>query len=362
MSTSVPISGLNDISTIKSTDFLPIVKSGSALILTTFRVSINEFNNWFAASGSCSSSSFASSSISASWAAFTSLALSASYAKTSSVSFLSTSASFANKSVSSSFANISISSSFASTTITSSYALSSSQASTASYVVSASFASTTISASYAGTTSVVISASYAGSSSFAGTASYASNSSTASFISSGGGASGIVFLDVPVVIGAAPATSTDPYLSWIQVIRPDQVTKPSFVSGTSVAGDTYINADPTFSAGPRTFHTWTGTGGSPNNTHIPSTAKAVILDAIIRTTWTDGSGGAPSVILVRKNASTSWLPLTAVTNGTGGRGEQTAFGQGMYPIDTTDGTFSWIKTSNDNVVYGWMVRIIGYIT
>lgn len=65
MSTSITISGLNELFNITQDDFIAFVDSAS---LTTFRVSVETLKDFFATSGSVLSASFASQSISASYA------------------------------------------------------------------------------------------------------------------------------------------------------------------------------------------------------------------------------------------------------------------------------------------------------
>lgn len=133
MSNSIPISGLNELTVITSSDFIPLVQSSS---LTTFKVSIQSFDNWLAISASCSASL---TSVSASYAK------SASHANQSdSASFLiyagynNGTASYALNSLSASnVGGIASSASWASSSVSSSYVLSAShanQADTASYL------------------------------------------------------------------------------------------------------------------------------------------------------------------------------------------------------------------------------------
>jgi len=64
MSYSIPISELNELAYVTEDDFMPIVDSGS---LTTYKTSVKSFKNYFAASGSVLSASWASASISSSY-------------------------------------------------------------------------------------------------------------------------------------------------------------------------------------------------------------------------------------------------------------------------------------------------------
>jgi hypothetical protein len=176
MSIFIPISGLNDVFTISPPDFIPIVRSGS---LTTYRVSITEFNNWLAQSGSILSASYATASTSASFglsASYALLATSASYALNSlsaSYALFASNAQSASATITASFANAALSSS---TSLTASFANVSNTSATASYInfnvtspslvtasISSSWASSSLSASLAQTASFVATASAASS-------------------------------------------------------------------------------------------------------------------------------------------------------------------------------------------------------
>lgn len=141
---SIKISELDALSAVVAADFFPTVQSGS---LTTFRVNISTLNNWFRISGSCISSSWASSSlnalasVSSSWASASisssfaisaSKAVSSSYATTSSYALLALTASLSLTSISASFApftqSVQTSGSWASQSLSSSYAVSASYA------------------------------------------------------------------------------------------------------------------------------------------------------------------------------------------------------------------------------------------
>ncbi len=180
MNINIPISGLNDIFTIKSTDFIPIVFSGSAGELTTYRVSVNEFNNWIEQSGSALSSSYALSSSVAFNAISTSYSL---FATSASYALMASTASFISNALSSSHA---LSASFSNWATSASYALNALNSLTASYAlnslnsVSASLSSNSISSSFATSTAnafTSISASLAQTASYAQSASQAITSS-----------------------------------------------------------------------------------------------------------------------------------------------------------------------------------------
>ena len=171
---SVKISELNllQVSSISTDDFLPLVDSGS---LTTYRISLDDFNNWLDASGSVNTASYANSSsyaISASYANSASYSITSSYAIFSTDAYWAVIATNADNSDTASYAktasillgtldtasyaktsSISLSSSYA---LTASYELSSSYALSSSYGYSSSYAiiaSNAITASYAQSTS-----------------------------------------------------------------------------------------------------------------------------------------------------------------------------------------------------------------
>lgn len=118
MATSIPISGLNTLNVVSSSDFIPLVQSSS---LTTFKTTLSSLSNWISSSVAASSSI---SSISASYAKSASISISGSFAQTSNnLIYPNTStASYALK------AQISVSASFASQSISSSNAVSASWA------------------------------------------------------------------------------------------------------------------------------------------------------------------------------------------------------------------------------------------
>jgi len=193
MSTSIRISSLNDLPVVSLEDFIPIVKSGSSDILTTYKTTVSSFNDFIAVSGSVISASWASSSLSSSYlngphtgstfgtASWAKNAISASWAPAP------ISASWASSSISSSYLNgPHTGSTFgtASWSVSSSYAMDGLGARVVpgeSYDISCSWASSSISASYLngphtgstfGTASWAVSSSYAITSSYANTASY----------------------------------------------------------------------------------------------------------------------------------------------------------------------------------------------
>lgn len=204
MSTSIPISGLNDFQQISGVDFIPLVDSSS---LTTYRSSVNELNGWMSISGSVLSASQASSSISASYAPekATTLFTGSIYQITSSWS--------KNSLTASSLFNI-IYVATSSWTITSSFSQKSELSNTASYVNfllpgnTPLIASSSISSSWASQSLNSFSAatsSYAITSSFARTASFSIMAQSASKVSSDANP-GIAKAFVSFWIWASPAT------------------------------------------------------------------------------------------------------------------------------------------------------------
>ena len=185
VSLSIPISGLNQLTVVTSSDFIPVVQSSS---LTTFRTPLTVLGNWISSSVDASSSF---SSISASYA------LSSSYACSSSFAITSNNLNYPNKStasyaISSSQTMAAISSSYTVTasfalhTPTGSTAVSSSWASQSLWATTSSFASQSmwnISSSFASRSLVATSASWASQSIWATSSSFASKSISSSYSS-----------------------------------------------------------------------------------------------------------------------------------------------------------------------------------
>jgi hypothetical protein len=183
VSLSIPISGLNPLNVVTSSDFIPVVQSSS---LTTFRTPLTVLGNWISSSVNASSSF---SSISASKAYSSSYACSSSFAITSNnlnYPNLST-ASYAissSQTINAINSNYAITASFAISTITGSSAISSSWSSQSFWATSASFASQSIwsiSSSFASRSLVATSASWASQSIWATSASFASRSISSSY-------------------------------------------------------------------------------------------------------------------------------------------------------------------------------------
>ena len=169
MSTNIRISSLDYLSVVNTGDFIPIVKSGSGAVLTTYKTPISSINNFMSVSGSSLSSSFSVFSVSSSYLngiataslfGTSSWAVSSSHADWSSNTDTSSFSAFSNRSgtsISSSWASSSISSSHSNTSNTASYFdVSTSPISFAATATSASWASSSISASIAQTASFLL--------------------------------------------------------------------------------------------------------------------------------------------------------------------------------------------------------------
>jgi len=154
-------------------------------------------------------------------------------------------------------------------------------------------------------------------------------------------------LDLPVIVASSPTQ----YGGWTAIIRSDQVTIPAMIT-TSLS---VITGNPNPLVGPTLFNAYSASG-------VPSNAKAVILDAGIRTTWPDGNIDPPTVIMIRKTPTSPYMCLVGLTNADGGNAGATSLGQGTFPLHT-DGTFYWIKTTvgSHGSSYGYFIRIIGYV-
>jgi hypothetical protein len=182
MSLSIPISQLNSLNVVSSSDYIATVQSSS---LTTFKTQLSSVANWISSSVDASSSF---SSISSSFALSSSWANSSS-AASSSHNLIYPNASTASYAISSSQAissMIAITASFALNTITGSTSISSSWASQSIWATTASFASQSIwatTASFASRSLTATSASWASQSIWATSASFASKSISSSYAS-----------------------------------------------------------------------------------------------------------------------------------------------------------------------------------
>ena len=303
MATSIPISGLNTLSVITSSDFIPIVQSSS---MTTYRVPIEVFGDWMSSEVTVTSSL---TSISASHSDNSDNAISSSYSlvtdnlnypNTSTASYA-ISASYSHRTTSSSYSLFATSASYARIASTASYlpasafptsilnATSASWASRSMWSTSSSFSDRTISASYA------LSASY---SVTAGT------SLTASYIL--GGSTGPKFFDTAINVDSDNGVKT-----------------ATSYNAVTLAG-------------------------------VPAGSTAVILDANFYTLIVSPQG----FIQIRKNPSTpSWLNLISWFT-LGAVGLFGGAGQGTFPLET-DGTFEY-RVTQPTPGGQWHLRIIGY--
>ena len=241
MSNSIPISGLNYLSTVKMADFIPIVQSGSVSTMTTYRTPISSLSGLFSISSSVLSSSWASASISASYTLTGSYSISASHALTSSYSISSsfaTSASWAPQPTITIQTSVA-SASWASGSLTS---ISASWASGSLSSISSSWASSSLSASWASNS---LSSSYAKSSS------YANQAATASCLSLGaGGVIGINWIHPYVSIQTLTDNEHHDLTSYGV---PTSAKSILFYISSSYSGDHYssikINGYPVFQGG-----------------------------------------------------------------------------------------------------------------
>ena len=301
MATSIPISGLNTLSVVTSSDFIPIVQSSS---MTTYRVPIEVFGDWISSDVVITSSL---TSISSSYADSSSVSVSssyslvtdnlnypntstASYAISSSYSHITTSASYSLFATSASYSLKSTSSSFATSASWSSVQISGSWASRSFNSTSSSFADRSISASYA------LSASYSFTSSNANTASYISVGST-----------GPKFFDNGIPVDDA------------------------FVSRTTPIGFNAVTSG------------------------VPAGSTTVILQANVTSDFM-----YYGYIRIRKNSSCGWFLLlnwTSTPSGIVGNHS----GQGIFPLDS-DGTFEYqvIQVLPVHIQGHWYINMLGY--
>lgn len=210
---SIRISQLNEFTTIQSSDFVPFVDSSS---LTTYRVTVDGVNDFWAVSGSARSASYGLSGSyaeSSSWADSSTTTVSASHLIYPNVS----SASFA------------ISTSFSDSGLSASYAVSSSQAR------SASIATNGMSSSYAASASVSTNTIYAQTSSTATSSSYAVSASftnyalTASYYSASLGGSSTPLIDAGTIVAYASSSAPSGWL-WCDGSEYDPGTYPNLAS------------------------------------------------------------------------------------------------------------------------------------
>lgn len=192
MSTSIPISELNLIGAVTSSDYIPIVQDSS---VTTFRTQLATLANWISASVRASSSysaistSYALSSSYAQVGGSSSFALNLAYPNTSTASY----AISASHSITSSYAksaSIAISASWSPVQNSTGTSTSASWASSSIWSISSSFASGSIFATSASWASQSLISNTSVSSSFASQSISSSFATTASYVISAGGAAG----------------------------------------------------------------------------------------------------------------------------------------------------------------------------
>jgi hypothetical protein len=219
MSLSIPISGLNPLSVVTSSDFIPIVQSSS--MLTTYRTPLSVVSTWISTSVIAKS---AFSSVSSSHANSSDHAVSSDLATLSvnttnliypntSTAFHATSADFATNAQSAVTASFALSVTTGSSIPTSSFSFYSQTALSASFASSSFFAT---SASFASRSFASISASFASRSFFSTTASFATQSLTSSYSLKAATAS---------FVASAPGLAK----SWASLIVPS-----NFIAGSPV--------------------------------------------------------------------------------------------------------------------------------
>lgn len=334
MSQSIPISGLDPLSQISSSDYIPIVQNTST---TTFKAPLVILANWMSASVQTSSSlSTLSSSyaLSASWA---------NNAGSSSYSVVSSNLIYPNTST----AQNAISASFAKTASWAPYPASASWASQSFSSTSASFAKQALSASWA---PVPVSASWASASLTTTSASWANNSGnsstsvTASYALNAGSivaGSGFIFLTQPVIM--INIQENEGSGGWYNTgVVPDNSITVASTRGSL-----------TYTDGWYTFNL-SGSG-------IPNPISQLIIEASSNTEWGDGSTRAPFFVFVRDNVSSlnSYAVLRTGV-GYGGNAGQVAHTQGIYPVGL-NGSFQWRINNASFVGRGIYIRIVGYI-
>lgn len=334
MSTSIPISGLNALGQVSSSDLLAVVKEST---LTTFNVSLVVIAAWISASVEASSSL---SSFSASYA------LSSSFANKAGLAITSNNLNYPNTSTASFAitASNAISASWAPIQGVTAFAISASWASASIWSTTSSFASQSVSASWA---PVPISASWANTSIFATSASWASqsisssNSTTASFALTASAIVGgsTVFLSQPIII--VKQEESEGSGGWYNGVPDASITSSS--SRTIFAfADGWYNFNLSGSA-------------------IPSSVAGLIIEASANTTWGDGPRRSPFFVFVRDNIfSLNTYATLRIGIGYNGNAGQVAHTQGIYPVGLSN-AFQWRVNNTPTPGFGILVRIIGYI-
>jgi hypothetical protein len=334
---SIPISQLDPISQISSSDLLATVQSSS---LTTYKTSWGVVGNWISQSVQASSSL---QTVSASYALTSSLNTTSSFAiiannlnfpnnTTSSFAVSSSFAFTAVNSANAAFATAARSASFASQ---SAFNVSSSWASQSIWATTASFASQSafnVSSSWA---SASISSSYSVSSSNATQAAIATTASFAS-VSPYGRA---VYLNTPVVVAyTGPTASAADFFTSTFIGQ----SFPNYNFNFA-----YYNSNTTFSPIPYQIFNVTRSLGIPN---VPSS----IL--VLGTHSDQQNGGGIGYVYMAQNTSSALLLL--MTGGQAGSGAGISSMAGTYPVNN-DGTIAW-KRIGSNLASGWGIAIIGY--
>lgn len=315
MSTSIRISSLDNLPSVKGTDFIPVVQSGSSALLTTYKMPVTVLVAYFAISGSVVSASFASSSISASHAITSNFTTTASFASSS--SFLN----FPNKSTAS----------YSITSISSSVNISSSYAQNSSNTISASYAFNATSASYARNAGNAISASYIN---FAiNIPPFATSSLSSSWASQS--------------LSSSRAQTASYALSAQSLIIP---SGPQFVSPTIIFSSSDRN-----NTAPYILQDWTTYFISGSN--IPNTAKSVIMECTNH--CNAGNSAHPGCVGMR--ASSSGFVYTASYGNASGGGDNVANGmQGVYPLYNHSGTPSFDYQVIQGFNIDLTIKVIGY--
>src|SRR5579862_1928069 len=334
MSTSIPISQLNALNHVSSSDLLAIVEEST---LTTFNVSLSVIAAWISSSVQASSSL---ASFSASYA------LTSSFSNKSGLALTASSLSFPNTSTSSFAitASNATSASWAPFQPSTTFAVSSSWASASLFASSASFASQSVSASWA---PVPVSSSYSTTSSYSATstsASYAVNSSntvsasyavTASAVAGGS----MVFLAKPIII--VKQEESEGSGGWYNGVPDASITASS--SRTTFA----------FADGWYTFNL--------SGSAVPSSVSALIIEASSNTTWGDGSRRSPFFVFIRDNSfSLNTYAVLRIGVGYDGNAGQVSHTRSIYPVGLS-GAFQWRVNNATSPGYGILVRIIGYV-
>lgn len=318
MATSIRISSLDVLPVIKSSDFIPIVQSGSAALLTTYRTPISAINGFLSVSGSVLSASWASSSISSS---YSKLSDSASYLYPT-IIYKAT----ASVSISSSYSSFALTSSLSNMSISASHAILSDSASylfpTILYRTTSSWSANSVNSNFS------ISSSWASqslSSSFSTSASYSKSGSFSS--NSNNSVSSSYALTAASVITTHGNTV---------FLNPTQ----SILSGS---GAYPFNGD-------TTIFTWRTYNVSAS---VPQSSSAILLNVVAN----NGNGSIARIELRKNNSSPIHLLGLAST---GGGFYYVTVNQSAWPV-SSDGSFQ-LQIVNGFTGGGVNVKLIGYIS